>query len=147
MFAALTIFLLLTVQSGAEQALKDVQLSHIEANVPAPGDFNRFLLRDLGAYFVRTRKQKSVSVDFELLRDGPTQSGISYPKFYVWVRLDGGKSSDDRGAARIAAVERKQFEITDFVSEQEIRSDKDAIYSAFPGPVCEKIKARLGIVP
>lgn len=147
MLISLMISLLLTVQSGADQTPKGLQSSHIEANVPAPSDFNRVLLRDLGDYFARARKQKAVPIDFELLRDGPTQSGVSYPKFYVWVRLDGGKSPDDRGAVRVAAIERNRFEVTDFVSERAIRNDKAGIYAIFPGPVCEKIEAKLGTAP
>jgi len=50
-----------------------------------------------------------------MLRDGPTQSGVSYPKFYLWVRVAGGKSVDDRGAVRVVAVKRKRFDVTDFM--------------------------------
>ncbi|MFI5398613.1 MAG: hypothetical protein ACHQ9S_24050 [Candidatus Binatia bacterium] len=45
----------------------------------------------------------------------------------------------------MAAVEQKRFDITDFVSERTIRSDPRAIYRVFPGAVCEKIEAQLGI--
>jgi hypothetical protein len=124
MLTALTLALLLTAQAAPEQALQEIQRSHIEANVPGPADFDRFLLRDLGAYFAKARNQKAVPVTYELLREGPTQTGFSYPKFYVWVRVNGGKSPDDRGAVRLEAIDREHFEVTNFVSENAIKNDK-----------------------
>src|SRR6266550_7076938 len=65
--------------------------SHIRANVPDERDFDKFLKRDLEQYFKDTL-QKTVTVEFELLRKEPTQTGIAYPKFYAWVTIrDGGK--------------------------------------------------------
>ena len=125
-----------------EQILRDIQSSHIDANVPAAADFDNFLTRDLAAYFAAARKKKS-PVQYELLRNGPTQSGVSYPKFYLWVRVAGGKTPRDRGAVRVAAVEKKQFEVTDFVSEEALRSDPTGIYRLFPAPVCEKITEKI----
>jgi hypothetical protein len=124
------------------QVVKQIQISHVDGNLPDAADFDRFLRRDLGGYFSRP-DQKPPLVEFEFLRDGPTQSGVSYPKFYVWVRVNGGEAPDKRGAVRLAAVERKRFEITDFVAESEIRKDRDRIYSIFPAPVCEKILEKL----
>src|SRR5580704_15950144 len=113
------------VRLPPEDGLRGVQRSQIEAHVPPRVDFNGILTRDLSSYFSAARTQKAVAVDFEMLRDGPTQVGVSYPKFYVWVRVAGGKSADDRGAVRLAAVDRKRFVVTDFVSERFIRSDRD----------------------
>src|SRR6266550_2261815 len=59
--------------------------SHIAANVPSTNDFRPFLIRDLTAYLKPTHGDK-LTVDYELLRDGPTQSGVAYPKFYLWLR-------------------------------------------------------------
>jgi hypothetical protein len=143
MIAVPLIFFLATAEPNVEQVMQDIQRSHIEANVPERADFEKLMRRDLGAYFAQVRKKKSVPVDFELLRDGPTQSGVSYPKFYAWVRVAGGKSSEDRGAVRLAAIEKKRFEVTDFVSEEMVRRDPDAIYQLFPGQVCERIKAKV----
>lgn len=145
MIVVLTLFFLFAMQSAGGQSLQDVQRPHIEANVPEPADFSRLLRRDVGRYFEQGRKKKAVLVDFELLRDGPTQSGVSYPKFYVWVRLDGDKSPEDRGAVRVAAIERKRFEVTDFISEREILNDKNRIYSVFHQQVCERIESKVGI--
>jgi hypothetical protein len=121
----------------------DVQSSHVEKNVPAPADFKRFLRRDLAGYFAQLRKKKTVPVQYELLRDGPTQTGVSYPKYYLWVRLAGGKSPADRGAVRVSAVEKKEFAITDFLTETEIREDETRLRRVFPAEVCDRIKSKL----
>jgi hypothetical protein len=129
--------------AGAASPLQDMQRSHIDANVAESADFERFLRRDLAEYFSATRRAKQVSVEYELLRRGPTQSGVSYPKFYLWVRIAGGQKPQDRGAVRVAAIEKKRFEVTDFVSEEAIRKDPNGIYRVFPLPVCETIKAKV----
>jgi hypothetical protein len=140
--------ILLIGEQNSGKTVEDVQRSHIEANVPAPSNFTRFLRRDLADYFAKVRRgHKPPKVDFEMLRDGPTQSGVSYPKFYLWVRVESGKTVDDRGAVRVEAIERTRFAITDFVSERAIRGDSIGLRRVFPGPVCEKIEQKIGIVP
>jgi hypothetical protein len=142
--AALGIILL--AQAPDPRVLEDIQRSHIEANVPPPGQFATLLQRDLEAYF-NASKKKGVRVEYELLRDGPTQSGVAYPKFYLWVRVLDDGTIIKQGAARVAAIARKKFDITSFVSEGSIRADPKALYSVFPSPVCERIKAQLRIAP
>lgn len=127
---------------GAEEAMREIQRSHIDGNMPAPADFEKFLKRDLTAYFAKERK-KSLPIEYEPLRNGPTQTGIAYPKFYVWVTIAGGKSPQDRGAVTVAAIEKKRFSVVDFVSEETIRSDPKGIYRVFPAPVCDKINAKV----
>ena len=124
-------------------ALGAIQSSHIAANVPDVADFERFLRRDLESYFATARKEAGVSVDYEPLRRGVTQSGLGYPTFYVWVRISGGKFAADRGAVRLEAIDKKRFEITDFVSEQTIRDTPDSISKVFPELVCETIRTKV----
>src|SRR5688572_13387656 len=78
--------------------------SHIRGNVPDEKDFDKFLKRDLEKYF-KDVKQKTVTVDYELLRKGPTQSGIAFPKFYAWVTVRDGAVVIEQGAIRVAAVD------------------------------------------
>ncbi len=119
-----------------------IQRSHINANVPDRGDFDRILHRDLESYFANDRKEAGVSVAFEFLREGPTQTGIAFPKYYLWVRIGEGARPEDRGAVRVAAVEKQQFEVTHFLSEAEIRRN-GAIEQVFPPAVCDRIRTRL----
>jgi hypothetical protein len=108
--------------------------SHIEANVPASGQFSSLLARDLRSYFQAPR------VDYELLRQGPTQTGISYPKYYLWVKVrnsSGALSSE--GAVRVAAIDQIRFEVTNFLPAQEIRAKPTAVEQTFPRPLVESI--------
>lgn len=115
--------------------------SHVDENVPPSAEFARLLRRDLTEYFSRERS-RAAFVAYELLRDGPTQSGAAYPKYYAWVVIDGGKTGDDRGAVRLAAIERTHFEVIDFVSEHAIEQQSDILARTFPRPVIERIDAR-----
>jgi len=125
----------------ADRAMLEISRSHIDANVPAPEDFDKFMRRDLTDYFAATFK--GLPVQYELLRDAPTQSGVAYPKYYLWVTIGGGKSPQQRGAVRVAAIEKKRFEVSDFISEDAIKQDPTGIYRVFPAPVCEKINTKV----
>ena len=142
MFAVVALLFAVASQSPRHLVLQDIQRSHIEANVPGPGEFNRLLQRDLDSYFTKARGKTS-RVEYEMLRDGPTQSGVAYPKFYVWVRVFEGSAIIDQGAIRLAAIERREFQVTDFLSERMMRTDPKAIYQVFPAPVCDKINTKL----
>ena len=116
--------------------------SHIRANVPDEKNFDKFLKRDLEQYFKETL-QKTVTVEVELLRKGPTQTGIAYPKFYAWVTIRDGGKLIDQGAVRVAAVEKKHFDVTDFVSEADIKDAPLILDRIFPKLVADKIRERL----
>ena len=131
-----------TAGSEPDRSLRAVQSSHIDANVPASGNIEQILRRDLGQYFTNVRG-KTLAVDFEWLPNGATQSGVSLPKFYLWINIAGSESTDDRGAVRVAAVERERFKVTDFLSERAIRAEPQAINRVFPAPVCDRINAKL----
>jgi hypothetical protein len=131
-------------QAGGAAAVQETQRSHIEANVPPAAHFHRLLQRSLRSYFQR-KHGKKVTVEHEMLRDGPTQSGVAYPMFYVWVRVFEGQEILEQGAARLAAIERREFQVTHFLSEQAIRADPASIYRVFPASECKKIETRLSI--
>lgn len=105
--------------------------SHIQANVPDEGDFDRLMTRDLKFYLDR-HSQMNLRVEYELLRQGPTQTGIAYPKYYAWVKGFDGSRVVLEGAARIAAIEKTRFEITDFLSRQEIDTSPSKVEKTFP---------------
>ena len=126
----------------AQSTTDSVAESHIKANVPDSADFHTLMQRDLEAYF-RKRAKVPVKVTYELLRDGPTQTGIAYPKFYVWVNVTRAGKKIDEGAVRLAAIGKKCFDVTDFLSVIEIKGNPEAIYKVFPRPVCVKIMAKI----
>ncbi len=133
--------LLLAVICPSESAcLSPVAQSHIDANVPDTKSFDTLMKRDLGAYFEKTLKTPDkVRVEYQLLRDGPTQTGISYPKFYVWATVFSGARNLTEGAVRVAAVDRTQFTVTDFLSKDQIVAEPEKIKSVFPPALNEKI--------
>ncbi|MBC8136333.1 MAG: hypothetical protein H8F28_10645 [Fibrella sp.] len=122
--------------------MAQIQASYIEGNVPVAKDFEAFLSRDLRTYF-KARLKKPVEVKYEPLRNGATQSGVSYPKYYLWVTVFVNKKMMTQGAVRVAAVDKKRFDITDFLSVSELRKSPEAIDSTFPIPVGVKIRERL----
>jgi|GEM_PF-4328069 len=129
-------------QEEIQQATEDIRNSHIETNSPSEDNFAEFLKRDLELFF-KKRYNKEISVEFELLRDGPTQSGVAYPKHYAWIIIYSDNEKIEQGAVRLAAIDTKYFDITHFISRDQIKKDVDQIYSIFPSPVCDKIKKRL----
>jgi hypothetical protein len=92
-----------------------------------------------------TKYEKKTYIKLEFLREGATQSGVAYPKFYLWVAVYDSilKNELGQGAIRVAAIEKKHFQITDYLTKEEIIKIPDSIYQVFPKPVCEKIIAKL----
>jgi hypothetical protein len=145
MFQRLIPLLILTIITanayGQKESISD---SHIKANVPDEKDFRNFLIRDLQSYFKDTLK-KTVRAEYELLRDAPTQSGVAYPKFYAWVKIFEDSSMIDEGAVRLAAIEKKHFEVTDYLSKRDIEEKPAVLERIFPRALVESIKKRAGI--
>ena len=94
------VFLIGLVSFGysAEQVLNPlagVRRSHIQGNVPV--EFDQVLKRDLTTYFQELNKDV-VTVQYELLRNTPSQVGVGSPKYYIWVKIYGQKGMIDEGA-------------------------------------------------
>ncbi len=122
-------------------AQSPLQESHIDGNVPAERDFEKFMQRDLLAYFQAT-VPGTVSVEWTLLRRAPTQSGVAYPKFYAWVKVSGKSSTARQGAVRLAAVDRTHFEITTFMSAEEVLANPSAVETVFPALLVDTVKSK-----
>jgi hypothetical protein len=115
--------------------------SHIDANVPPSSTFDSLLRRDLTQYF-QASLDGNLTIDFDLLRRGPTQTGISYPKFYLWVQVHrDGKLLKD-GYARVQAVDRTGFDVTNFIPRATVDQDSSILYSVFPVAVAAEILRR-----
>ena len=124
----------LAMQMGAQ----DIAKSHVEGNVPEAKDFARILLRDLRGKFCHTEKCK---LTYELLRKGATQTGISYPKFYVWVVTKDG-SKQQSGAVRLEAIDKDHFEISGYLPAEKIRKAPEQVAAVFPAPLVKGIVER-----
>lgn len=124
-----------------EAIIREVQRSHVVGNVPPEGEFDRLLRRDLGAYFC-SNQHSDCTVQYEMLRDGPTQSGVAYPKFYVWVRIVGPAAVAREGAVRLAAIAQQRFEVTHFVGRGEIKRDPAQLEMIFPAALLSLIESK-----
>jgi hypothetical protein len=129
------------VEASASQ-VPDVRAGHIAAHVPADEDFDTFMVRDL-RFFLGARAEEEVT--FELLREGPTQSGVSNPKFYLWVRALSADGNLTSGAARVAAIDRLRFEVTNFVSREDIVSGAADPALIFPAALVDRIQRRASL--
>ena len=122
----------LLISAPTAQAQPSIQQSHIEGNVPDEGKFSQLLTRDLLLYFKANDAPKATAVEYRLLRDEPTQSGVSYPKYYAWVQVWAGGERVAEGAVRLAAIGRTRFEITDFVAKARAKNNTTQLESVFP---------------
>jgi hypothetical protein len=113
--------------------------SHTEANVPQGKAFDEYLSRDLTSYFCTN---KDCRVEYEFLREGPTQTGIAYPKYYLWVRCFTAGKLTSEGAVRIAAVDQATFDVTHFISAKDIVASPDEVERVFPAALLDKIGRR-----
>ena len=127
--------------SVARKALLDIQQSHLEGNIPDKDKFDGLLKRSLEKYFLTL--YGPVTVKWEFLREGPTQSGVSYPKYYLWTEISNSEKIISQGAVRVAAVDKTTFNITNYVDISQIKNKSIDIYEIFPTAVCEKIESRL----
>lgn len=120
--------------------LASVQDSHIQGNTPK--DFDQVLKRDLLRYF-QALDDGSVTVEYEMLRDIATQSGVALPKYYVWVKIYGPEGIVAEGAVKVAAIEKKKFEVLNYLSITDLKESPDRINQIFPMPVGDKIRTKL----
>lgn len=134
----------LAVSYGPRIIIARLSRSHVEANVPIASEFDADLARDLRAWFAQ-RQGSPTTVRFELLRRGPTQSGVAFPKYYAWVEVRTQSAPVVRGAVRVAAEERDRFEVLQFLSADEIRAKPDAVQSVFPAALIPDILRRASL--
>lgn len=132
------------VSLSACDPMEETRQSHIDANVPTASEFDSIMKRDV-AKGLAERLGHPVNVECTLLRKVPTQVGVAYPKYYVWVIARDVSSGQivTEGAGRLAAVDRKEFHLTDFLSKTEIAAEPNSIEAVFPKQVCDEIRKRL----
>ena len=125
-----------------DQAAKNNQASHIAGNAPKAADFETFLHRDLTSHF-KSIHGGELEVQYEFLREGHTQSGTSYPKYYLWVKVIQSGSTIEEGAVRCAAIGTTHFEVTDFLTKTSLLTDPSQAAFVFPAPVCDRLAEKV----
>ncbi len=129
------------VNAQFQNPMDEIQKSHIEANVPSEDSFNSILNRDLTLYFQPKFENVKIAVSYDLLRTAPTQSGVSYPKYYAWVKVKSEKGTIlVEGAVRLAAIETVRFDVTDFISAKEVQVAPEKLDTVFPRALIANIK-------
>jgi len=122
-----------------ERMMAELQASHITANAPPDASFMTMLQRDVRAYLLANRLPAN-SLEIEPLRKGATQSGVAYPKYYVWIRAVDDARHHIAGAMRVAAIDRVRFDVTDFTPAASIRSDPTPLASIYPAVLIPAIR-------
>jgi len=139
---------LFTVSAATAWAQNDdpmaaLRQGHIDSNVPDQKDFDRILNRDITKY-VTDKADKDITVKVELLRDGPSQSGVALPKYYIWIEKRSAKGVlMEEAAARIAAINRDHFDVVQYYDRKRLETETDLVSKVFPEDVYTKILAKL----
>ena len=123
--------------------LVSIGLMHFAHNAPDDARVDEYLQRDLKEY-CESRMGRPVAVHYAFLREGPTQSGIAYPKYYVWVEIVSNGKRIGQGAVRVAAIKQERFAVTDYFDQETIRRSPEALDRVFPHSVAEAARARAG---
>lgn len=134
------ISLVLCLGCSGQSAGTRIAESHIDANVPKTQEFDAYMKRDLASYLCKS--VDNCRVEYQLLREGPTQTGISYPKFYVWAVCSQQDKVLTEGAARVAAIDKRGFTVTNFVTRKEIQESPRRIQELFPAALVPNILKR-----
>ncbi len=127
-----------------ERMVAELQASHISANAPPDASFSKILDRDVRAYLAAHRLP-SGKVMIEPLRKGATQSGVSYPKYYIWIRATDAAKHHVEGAMRVMAIDRVRFEVTDFTLTNTIRTDPASLAAIYPSSIIPAIRQHAAI--
>ena len=80
-----------------------------------------------------------------MLRDAPTQAGVSHPKFYLWVKAYAAAQLIDEGAVRAAAMNGDRFEVLAFLSKTEIVAKPERALRGFPAALQSRILQLAGV--
>lgn len=115
----------------------EISQANIIGNTPSKTDFHGFMVRDLTEYF--RQKYKHCRITYEMLQDEPTQAGVGYPHYYVWVKVYQQNSLVTQGAARLSAMNGTSFYLTDFASHIQIRTNPRVSTDPFPSCLLETI--------
>ena len=126
-----------TLGCNAQDPMTAIANSHVEGSAPKGELLDKYLQRDLTAYFCKG--QTNCRVEYEYLRQAATQSGVSYPKYYLWTRCFTNDQLTAEGAVRVAAVDQKYFDVTHYLSAKEIVASPDEVGAIFPAALANKI--------
>ena len=117
--------------------------SHVGANMPEHEKLHSVIKQGLVEYF--KKNYSATDLDYQLLRDIPSQVGVSYPKLYAWVEVKGTSPGKLSGAVRLSLREKKYCVVTHFLSSQDIRKNPKSAFFVFPTGLLPKVFSKCGI--
>ena len=117
--------------------------SHVSANMPEHEKLHSVIKHGLVEYF--KKNYSATDLDYQLLRDIPSQVGVSYPKLYAWVEAKGTNPGKLSGAVRLSLREKKYCVVTHFLSSQDIRKNPKSAFFVFPTGLLPKVFSKCGI--
>ena len=134
------IALMLVMQGASCRAAPEPAREITDHSETSPLD--QRLEQGLSRYF-RERERTQVHVEHHYLREGPTITGIAFPKYYLWVQVrdSDGSTLRTEGAVRVADLD-SVVQITHFVPRDTMRSDPTVLDSIFPALVIQTMQSR-----
>lgn len=121
------------------KAMHLIQQSHVNSNIPPSEYFHNYLRRDLTSYFSK-QFNKTIFVDYKILRNKPTQIGIGWPKYYLWAEIKDSGTIVSEGAVQVAAMDKVKFEVFQFIAAEEINKSSKKLNRYFPSVLHDEIR-------
>ncbi|MBX9941327.1 MAG: hypothetical protein K2Y32_18840 [Candidatus Obscuribacterales bacterium] len=112
-------------------------------HLPPPDKFHFFLKRDLELHF--SSEVQSARVEYEQLNIVPSQVGVGWPKYFLWVRVFSRNKLVNEGAAKVAAISKEQFFVEDFYSKEQLMKSPLSLRHNFAYNYVAEVFNRAGI--
>jgi hypothetical protein len=120
--------------------------AHIAAHAPPRDTFEALLQQDLNAYFRKEEGIADAAVTFQLLRRRAAQTGVSLPKYYLWVEAASNGVPEASGAVIVAAVDQRRFDVLNFTRDEQIRRSPESL-AQYPESLAPAIRERAARKP
>jgi hypothetical protein len=136
-FITVAFLVSLACYGAAQDPMTSLAESHVQANAPKGKLFEQYLKRDLTRYFCKDRKE--CRVEYEYLRQGATQSGVSYPSYYLWAKCFSNRKLETEGAVRVMAIDQKYFDVRNCLGAGDIAAAPEKVGNVFPAALVDKL--------
>jgi hypothetical protein len=125
-----------------DPAIRSSQNENVLEGVPDNKTFGPLLIHVLTSCFEDDRF-KDLQFKYTFLADHPFQSGIAFPKYYLWVEKYDGSHPIGRGVIEVAAIDQTRLGVVEFVSKKDLATDLEWIKRHYPPEVCKSILQKI----
>jgi len=126
------------IYEKSDPVLRLNQNESVHEGIPDEKTFEPLLIRVLSSYFEDDRF-KNLQFRYMLLADHPFQSGIAFPKYYLWIEKYDGSRFIGQGVMEIAAIDQTRLGVIEFTSKKDLETDREWIKQHYPPEVCQSI--------